>query len=190
MCTPNTSGKRSKTPHDGPVVEGAVGAGTGTLCFGWKGGIGSASRVLPEELGGFTLGALVQSNFGLPRDLVICGVPVGRYLTPPGAEPPAQAPGSIMIVLATDAPLSSLQLWRLCARAGPGLARLGGILSHGSGDFVIAFSTAQRIPHHSLAPTLPQLALGNEAGVMNGLFRAVVEAVEEAVLNSLAVARA
>ena len=173
----------------GPVAEGAVGAGTGTKCFGWKGGIGSASRVLPGELGGFTLGALVQSNFGSPRDLVITGVPVGRYLVPPGAAPLVQAPGSIMIALATDAPLSSLQLGRLCARAGPGLARLGGILSHGSGDFVIAFSTAQRIPHHTLAPIIPQLALGNEAGVMDGLFRAVVETVEEAVLNSLAAAR-
>jgi D-aminopeptidase len=78
----------------GPVVEGAIGAGTGTICFGWKGGIGSASRVLPEELGGFTLGALVQSNFGSPRDLVIGGVPVGRYLLPPGDTAPAQTPGA------------------------------------------------------------------------------------------------
>ena len=172
----------------GPVLEGAVGAGTGTRCFGWKGGIGSASRVLPGELGGFTLGTLVQSNFGAPRDLVIAGLPVGRYLSAPEASS-AQAPGSIMVVLATDAPLSARQLGRLCVRAAAGLARLGGVLSHGSGDFVIAFSTTQRIPQRAPRPTVMQLALANEATVMDGLFRAVVESVEEAVLNSLAAAQ-
>jgi D-aminopeptidase len=177
-----------QSASDGPVTEGAVGAGTGTVCFGWKGGIGSASRVLPEELGGFTLGALVQSNFGSPRDLTINGVPVGRRLAPP-QTPPVSAPGSVMVVLATDAPLSALQLQRLCARAVVGLGRTGAILSHGSGDFVVAFSTAQLIPHRATAITIPQVTLSREAAVMNGLFRAVVEAVEEAVLNSLAAAQ-
>jgi D-aminopeptidase len=158
------------------------------MCFGWKGGIGSASRVLPAELGGFTLGALVQSNFGSPGELVIAGVPVGRRLAPPNA-PPAQSPGSIMVVLATDAPLSSLQLQRLCVRVTAGLAHTGSTLSHGSGDFVIAFSTAQHIPQRSPAPTIQQLALGSEAVIMSSLFRAVIEAVEEAVLNSLAMAQ-
>ena len=159
------------------VLEGAVGAGTGTMCFGWKGGIGTASRVLPIELGGFTLGALVQSNFGRPRDLVIAGVPIGRSLQPPqpghsrapsaGIQGlhPHNAPlgdldarplrdhsgmttmhddkGSIMIVLATDAPLDARQLQRLCVRAGAGLARVGSHYGHGSGDFVIGFSTAR-----------------------------------------------
>jgi D-aminopeptidase len=175
----------------GPVVEGAVGAGTGTICFGWKGGMGSASRTLPGALGGFTLGALVQSNFGSPGDLIIAGYPVGRHLSPPNkaAPEPAQAPGSIMMVLATDAPLASRQLERLCVRAAAGLARVGGVLGHGSGDFVIAFSTAYRLPHRAPAPTVMQPALANEAGVMSALFRAVIESVEEAVLNSLAAAQ-
>lgn len=172
----------------GPVGEGAVGAGTGTMCFGWKGGIGSASRILPPELGGFTLGALVQSNFGAPRDLLIAGIPVGRSLTPPKV-PPAGAPGSVMVVLATDAPLSARQLERLCVRAAAGLARTGAMLGHGSGDFVIAFSSAYRIPQRAPALTAMQPVLVDETGVMNGLFRAVIEAVEEAVLNSLAAAQ-
>jgi len=172
----------------GQVLEGAVGAGTGTMCFGWKGGIGSASRLIPAELGGFTLGALVQSNFGSPHDLIIDGFPVGLHLSPPLAPPPL-TPGSIMIILATNAPLSSQQLQRLCARATAGLARTGSMLGHGSGDFVVAFSTAQLIPHQSPAPTIPLVGLANEAGIMNSLFRAVIEAVEEAVLNSLAAAQ-
>jgi D-aminopeptidase len=178
-----------ESASDGPVIEGAVGAGTGTMCFGWKGGIGSASRLLPGILGGFTLGALVQSNFGSPADLVIAGVPIGQQITPPRAALD-QPPGSIMIILATDAPLSTRQLERLCVRAAAGLARVGGVFSHGSGDFVIAFSTAYRIPQRALAPTLMRPALANEAGVMNGLSRGVIEAVEEAVLNSLATAQA
>jgi D-aminopeptidase len=168
----------------GPVAEGAVGAGTGTMCYGWKGGIGTASRVLPTEAGGFILGALVQSNFGARRDLMIGGVPVGRRLAhPDGLQPPI--PGSIMIILATDAPLSARQLQRLCSRSAAGLARTGSFLQHGSGDFVIAFSTAQRVAHQPQALTLSQDVLANEALVINGLFRGVVECVEEAVLNSL-----
>ena len=214
------------------VLEGAVGAGTGTMCFGWKGGIGTASRVLPIELGGFTLGALVQSNFGRPRDVAIAGVPIGKSLQPPqlghprapspSASPaqragydvagiqglhPHNAPlgdldarplrehsgmttmhddkGSIMIVLATDAPLDARQLQRLCVRAGAGLARVGSHYGHGSGDFVIGFSTAHRIAHELIEVVAMCTMLINEAQVIDGLFCAVVESVEEAIVNSL-----
>ena len=173
----------------GPVAEGAVGAGTGTLCFGWKGGIGTASRVLPFSLGGFTLGALVQSNFGRPDDLVIAGVPLGRSLQPPSKRAEADDKGSIMIVLATDAPLDARQLQRLCVRAGAGLARVGGHYGHGSGDFVIAFSTANRIEHEPIELVAMHAALIAEGKVIDGLFRAVVESVEEAIVNSLFRAR-
>jgi D-aminopeptidase len=168
----------------GPVRQGAVGAGAGTLCYGWKGGIGSASRLLAPELGGFCLGALVQSNFGSRRELVIGGVQIGRQLRHL-QEPPPTSPGSIMIVLATDAPLSSRQLQRLCVRAAAGLARTGGALRHGSGDFVVAFSTAERLPHLPASLTASRAVLLDEEPVMNGLFLAVIESVEEAVLNSL-----
>lgn len=196
----------------GAVIEGAVGAGTGTMCCGWKGGIGTASRVLPIELGGFTLGALVQSNFGRPRDLVIAGVPIGRSLQPPshsrapvagiqeihsrntplddldvrqGHSGMMDDKGSIMIVLATDAPLDARQLQRLCVRAGAGLARVGSHYGHGSGDFVIGFSTANRIEHEPIGLTGTRAVLIAEAKVIEGLFRAVVESVEEAIVNSL-----
>ena len=170
----------------GPVAEGAVGAGTGTTCFGWKGGIGTASRLLPAEGGGFTVGALVQSNFGRPRDLTLCGVPVGRHLSPSAAsDPPPHRGGSVMIVLATDAPLTARQLRRLCVRAAAGLARTGSIYGHGSGDFVIAFSTAWRIEHRPASLTTNQVVLADEGQAMAWLFPAVVESVEEAVLNSL-----
>jgi D-aminopeptidase len=175
-----------ETAAAGPVVEGGVGAGTGTTCFGWKGGIGTASRLVPRQAGGFAVGALVQSNFGRPCDLVICGVPVGRYVHPPTAGgTPEQERGSIMIVLATDAPLDSRQLRRLCVRAGVGLARTGSHHGHGSGDFVIAFSVAHRIPHAPEALTREETVLADEARAMQWLFPAVVESVEEAVVNSL-----
>lgn len=197
----------------GAVLEGAVGAGTGTMCFGWKGGIGTASRVLPIELGGFTLGALVQSNFGRSRDLMIAGVPIGRSLQPPShSRAPGVAgiqqshsqtallndmdarlhhsgmtddKGSIMIVLATEAPLDARQLHRLCVRAGAGLARVGSHYGHGSGDFVIGFSTANRLEHEPIGLTGTRAVLIDEGKVMDGLFRAVVESVEEAIVNSL-----
>jgi len=172
--------------RSGPVPEGAIGAGTGTQCFGWKGGIGTASRVLSAEAGGFTVGALVQSNFGRPRDLTILGIPVGRHLQPLGpAKPPAQEKGSVMIVLATDAPLDARQLRRLCVRAAVGLARTGSHHMHGSGDFVIAFSTAYRIEHTPASLTALRPVLADEPTVMGGLFPAVAECVEEAILNSL-----
>ena len=174
----------------GPVAEGAVGAGTGTRCFGWKGGIGTASRVLPSEAGGFSLGALVQSNFGHPLDLAVAGVPIGCHIQPPdGPKPEARDQGSIMIILATDAPLTARQLWRLCVRAAAGLARTGSTYDHASGDFAIAFSTAYRIEHEPERLTALQATIADEARVMDGLFRAVVESVEEAILNSLCQAK-
>ena len=176
----------------GHVVEGAVGAGTGTICFGWKGGIGTASRMLPKMGGGYTVGALVQSNFGRAEDLVVCSVPVGREIKPPprraaprGLPDVAQKEGSIMIVLATDAPLGARQLGRLCVRVGAGLARTGSTLGHGSGDFVIAFSTAQRVVHAPEALEEMQPVVAGEGKAMYWLFPAVIECVEEAVLNSL-----
>ena len=162
---------------DDAVVEGAIGAGTGTTCYGWKGGIGTASRITPDATGGFTVGALVQTNFGRPEDLRFAGVPVGQFLRPP--QPPQPERGSVMVVLATDAPLDARQLHRLCVRAGAGLARTGATIGHGSGDFVIAFSTTHRVAARSV---------DDEAQGMEGLFPAVVESVEEAVLNSLCAA--
>lgn len=173
----------SATP--GPVAEGAVGAGTGTSCFGWKGGIGTASRMVPDKAGGYTVGALVQSNFGRPQDLVVCGVPVGRQIRPPDLTPPPADHGSIMVILATDAPLSERQLRRLCVRAAAGLARAGSHYGHGSGDFVIAFSTTWQIEHDPTSLTTTQTVLADEGQAMGQLFPAVVESVEEAVLNSL-----
>lgn len=168
----------------GPVEEGSVGAGTGTRAFGWKGGIGTSSRRLPDSLGGHTVGVLVQSNFG--GVLTIAGLPVGRLLGRydfrETVEPRA-GDGSCMIVLATDAPLSSRNLERLARRAVLGLARTGSYLANGSGDFVIAFSTAGPIPHAAPGRTLRAEELTNEA--MSPLFLAAVEAVEEAVCNSL-----
>jgi len=167
------------------VAEGAVGAGTGTTCFGWKGGIGTASRQLPPEGGGFRLGALVQTNFGRPQDLTICGVAVGRGLRPLGRGVMIPDRGSVMVVLATDAPLDARQLSRLAGRAGAGLVRTGAHHSHGSGDFVLAFSTATRIPH--FAETLVRVApaVADEGRLMAHLFPAVADCVEEAVVNSL-----
>jgi D-aminopeptidase len=173
----------------GPVSEGAVGAGTGTTCFGWKGGIGTASRILPEEAGGFTVGTLVQSNFGRPEALRIDAVPIGRHIRPPlSQEQPSREGGSIMTVLATDAPLTSRQLRRLCVRAVGGLARTGSTFDHGSGDFVIAFSTGWRIEHEPDSMIATRPVLDNEPKAMVWLLPAVAECVEEAVLNSLFVA--
>jgi len=168
----------------GPVAEGSVGAGTGTRALGFKGGIGTASRRLPETLGGYTVGALVQSNFG--GILTIDGAPVGRLL---GGYPfeetlkEASRDGSCMVVLATDAPLSARNLERLARRAVLGLARTGSFMSNGSGDFAIAFSTANLRPYR---PDRPVLAVEDlDDGALDPLFLAAVESVEEAVYNSL-----
>jgi D-aminopeptidase len=172
----------------GPVEEGSVGAGTGTMAFGWKGGIGTSSRVLPQSLGGWTVGALVQTNFGgvLSLDGAPVGETLGRYDFHDKIEsshPPAGGDGSCMIVLATDAPLSSRNLERMAARAILGLARTGSFMSNGSGDFVIAFSTRNQVPYEPKQPTATVEEVHNDA--MSPLFLATVEAVEEAVYNSL-----
>lgn len=172
----------------GSVGEGNVGAGTGTTCFGWKGGIGTSSRVIPAECGGWTVGALVQANFGDPAELRILGRPVAKWLAEWRPDVPAGDVGSVMIVLATDAPLSERQLGRLSKRAAAGLARLGSVYGHGSGDFVIAFSTAERIPDPPLSLTTPITTVIDEGAAMRGLFPAVADSVEEAVLNALCMA--
>lgn len=169
----------------GAIQEGNVGAGTGTICFGFKGGIGTSSRVLPEKSGGYTIGVLVQSNFG--GVLQIDGVPVGEelkqfYLSDQLMD---KADGSCMIVVATDAPVDARNLERMAQRAIMGLSKTGGIGSNGSGDYVIAFSTnAQvRVKHDSKDKTETIQVLRNDA--MSPLFMAVIEATEEAIINSL-----
>lgn len=166
----------------GPVAEGVVGAGAGTSCYGWKGGIGTASRVLPARGQHYTIGVLVQSNFGRPEELTIAGVPVGLQLKPPVDR--RVEDGSIMIILATDAPLDVRQLGRLCQRAPFGLARTGSTCHGGSGDFVIAFSTANRIPDRPESVVVTQTAVF-EQPIMSLFSLAVIEAVEEAIYNSL-----
>ena len=168
---------------DGPVSEGSVGAGTGTVCFGWKGGIGTSSRVLPGAYGGFTVGVLVQTNFG--GVLTIDGVPVGRELGRYAFGPErGGGDGSCMIVVATDAPLDARDLRRLAARAVFALARTGSSYANGSGDYAIAFSTSPeaRTRHGETAPR-PHALLPTEG--VSPLFEAVLEATEEAVYNSL-----
>ncbi len=180
-----------ETASDGAVREGAVGAGTGTVAFGWKGGIGTSSRALPPTLGGYTVGVLVQSNFG--GVLSINGAPVGRELgryafqRELGAAargPQDRGDGSIMIVVATDAPLSARSLERLASRAIVGLGRTGASMTNGSGDYVIAFSTAAEVRRQFGARAPAAVAdLPNDA--MSPLFQAVAEVTEEAIINSL-----
>jgi D-aminopeptidase len=198
-----------ETATRGPVEEGSVGAGTGTRAFGWKGGIGTSSRVLPGALGGYAVGVLVQSNYG--GILSMNGAPVGRelgryayqeYVGPGGGHPEAEREGSqstgagegfggipdleggsIMMVVATDAPLSSRNLERLARRVLLGLARTGSSASNGSGDYVIAFSTAPEVRRRSSAGPREILDLPNDA--VSGLFQAAIESTEEAIYNSL-----
>ncbi|MFZ5625656.1 MAG: P1 family peptidase [Gemmatimonadota bacterium] len=173
----------------GPVAEGAVGAGTGTIAFEWKGGIGTSSRVVRAGDSTWTVGVLVQSNFGAAADLTMMGVPVGRLLARGGitrGAAPTGADGSIMIVVATDAPLSDRNLRRLAARAIIGIGRTGAVAENGSGDYVIAFSTAPAVRRGRDARRLAQVDLGNQE--MSALFHGVVEATEEAVYNSLTMA--
>ena len=167
----------------GPVAEGSFGAGTGTVCFGFKGGIGTSSRRLPNELGGYTVGVLVQTNFG--GILTINGAPVGRELGNFWLSQYAgdRGDGSCMVVVATDAPLGSRNLRRLAKRALLGLARTGSVMSNGSGDYVIAFSTARRIVDGGEREEDVGKRLANNH--VSPLFLAVVEATEEAVYNSL-----
>ena len=184
-----------RSAQDGPVQEGSVGAGTGTRAFGFKGGIGTSSRVVPASAGGYTVGVLVQTNFG--GVLTMNGAPVGQelgqyylkeQLNPPHqgqseAGPTDRADGSIIIVVATDAPVDARNLERLAARAMLGLARTGSPSTNGSGDYVIAFSVA---PQNRIKPRVgvsQVTVLGNDA--MSPLFLAAVEATEEAIYNSL-----
>ena len=181
----------------GPVEEGAVGAGTGTTAFGWKGGIGTSSRALPESLGGYTVGVLVQSNFG--GILQIAGAPVGRELgrysfmnqvrggrgddPAPHEDAEPQARGSIMMVVATDAPLSERNLERVAMRAVMGLSRTGSFAGNGSGDYVIGFSTAPGVRRRpgDVVRSIEDLSNDN----ISAIFQATVEATEEAVYNSM-----
>ena len=196
-----------ETASGGPVEEGSVGAGRGTTAFGWKGGIGTSSRVLPESLGGFTVGVLVQSNFG--GILAMAGAPVGQELgrysfrnaiegdsqdQGAGAGDAEGAPtsewtdedegqGSIMIVVATDAPLSPFKLERLAKRAIMGLARTGSFAGNGSGDYVIAFSTAEGVRRQPDEEWTELIEVPNDR--ISALFEGAVEATQEAIYNSL-----
>ena len=179
-----------RNADDGPVAEGSVGAGTGTQAFGWKGGIGTSSRMLPNSLGGYTVGVLVQTNYG--GVLTMNGAPVGRELgtysfadqLTPSTSSENQEDGSIMMVVATDAPLDARSLNRVAMRAMMGLARTGSFASNGSGDYVIAFSTHPDVrgPRRSDAPVItPQLVNTS----MSPLFAATAEATEEAIYNAI-----
>jgi D-aminopeptidase len=170
----------------GPVAEGAVGAGTGTIAFGWKGGIGTSSRVLPQSLGGYTIGVIAQTNYG--GILQVMGAPVGKELGQYAFKREAESPGergdgSCVMVIATDAPLSDRNLQRLAARAIMGLSRTGSSASNGSGDYVLAFSTSEKVRRRFDARQLATEELANEP--MSALFQATVEATEEALYNSL-----
>lgn len=178
-----------RTAKTGPVAEGSIGAGTGTMAFGWKGGIGTSSRVLPAALGGYRVGVLVQTNYG--GALTIDGVPIGkelgRYYLKEETQPLA-ADGSIMLVIATDAPVSDRNLTRLAKRAIAGVARTGSAFSNGSGDYAIAFSTAaaaRRTPERRRG-VASFAEVSNDA--ISPLFAAVAEATEEAIDNSLLMA--
>lgn len=183
-----------ESASDGAVQEGSVGAGTGTVAFGWKGGIGTSSRKLPASLGGWTVGLLVQSNFG--GVLQVSGAPVGRELDRYAFQKavamqagdrrgPAddRGDGSIIIVIATDAPLGDRNLRRVASRAMMGLGRTGSSASNGSGDYILAFSTAESVRRAFDAPRLETSELANEQ--MSAVFQASVEAVEEAIYNSI-----
>ena len=189
------------TAASGPVPEGTVGAGTGMVSYGFKGGIGTSSRRLSDQEGGYTIGVLVNANHGRRPELTVSGVPVGRLydegtslsgvLPGPGAQTgalvgPGSAEGSIIVVIATDAPLDARQLTRVAKRAALGLARTGSTARHGSGDFMLAFSTANVIPHY------PKEAVFNMAHLsdahINPILSATVEATEEAILNALTAA--
>ncbi len=180
-----------ESARDGTVEEGTVGGGTGMTCFGFKGGIGTASRVVRVEHDGtaheWTVGVLVQANFGSRELLMIDGVPVGRELCDwVPAEPVPPKEGSIVMVMATDAPLDFRQLGRVARRCGAGLARTGSIYGNTSGDFVIAFSTANKVPHFANGMTRTMEVIAEESvSPINALFQAAAEATEEAITNSL-----
>jgi D-aminopeptidase len=189
--TPDDVFAAVKNAKGGPVEEGDVGAGTGTVVFGWKGGIGTASRRLPAHLGGYSVGVLVQTNFG--GVLTIAGAPVGQELgqyylredLQQAGSGSDKADGSCMIVIATDAPLDARNLKRLAARAWLGVARTGSSASNGSGDYAIAFSTAPQVRIHANDKALTRSAEVMTNDAMSPLFLAAIEATEEAVYNSM-----
>ena len=169
----------------GRVEEGGVGAGTGMISYEFKGGIGTSSRVLPKTSGGYTVGVLLNANHGLRPTLRVLGAPVGREIT--DLKPQFRKEGSIVVVLATDAPLDPRQLSRLAKRAMLGIARTGSVAYHGSGDVAIAFSTGNRIPHHPDHRLLNLTLLSDFH--LDELFEAAADAAEEAVLNALLAGR-
>ena len=171
-----------ESASSGAVQEGSVGAGTGTVAFGFKGGIGTSSRMWRTNQSSYTVGVLVQSNYG--GSLTINGAPVGRELNARNATQ-RSGDGSIMIVVATDAPLNPRNLERLAARAITGLARTGSSMSNGSGDFVIAFSTAAAVRRTMATSNAPRPVEDLPNDLMSGLFRAVADATEEAIYNSM-----
>ncbi len=187
--TPEMIRRAIDSAQDGPVPEGALGAGTGTVAFGWKGGIGTSSRRLPEALGGYTVGALVQSNFG--GVLQMNGIPVGQMLGQYYLKDELDngaADGSIMILLATDAPLSDRNCTRLARRGLAGLARTGASMSDQSGDYALAFSTAESVRRTLQRRSSPSMVIELPNGMMSPVFEAAIEAVEEAIYNSLCMA--
>lgn len=177
-------------PAGTPVGEGNIGAGTGMVTFGFAGGIGTASRRITQEYGGYTLGALLLANFGKQSDLTIAGIPVGRELQQTDKAAREREKGSVIVVLATDAPLDARQLGRLARRVPLGLARTGTHGGHGSGDLAIAFSAAEQIPHEETPLVRKVNVLNEQSPALDALFAAVVEATEEAVINALCTARA
>lgn len=177
-----------ESAHGGFIPEGNVGGGTGMLCHGFKGGTGTASRVLSEEDGGYTVGVLVQANHGRRENLTVSGVPVGKILTGYTPINPAVAPeqgtGSIIVVVATNAPVWPMQLSKMCRRVSIGIGRVGGGYSNSSGDIFIAFSTANENAYTHTKTTIE--ILGDER--MDPLYKAVADATEEAILNALCAA--
>ena len=177
------------TATSGPVAEGSVGGGTGMICCDFKAGIGTSSRKLPPALGGYTVGVLVMSNFGHARDLRIAGFPVGPVLEADYRELPKResSAGSIIAVLATDAPLNSHQLGRVSKRVALGIGRAGSIAAHGSGEIILAFSTANEIPRTTRKMIYHMKVLLDQR--LDPVYEAAIEATEEAILNSLCMAR-
>jgi D-aminopeptidase len=177
-----------ESARSGPVDEGNVGGGTGMMTCGFKGGIGTSSRRLPHDLGSYTIGVLVMSNFGNREDLRVDGIPVGRMLAPRYAhiEERRSSYGSIIAVLATDAPLIAHQLTRLAKRVALGIGRAGSFAAHNSGEIVVAFSNANSVPRQPQRPVYRLRVL--QDGLMDPLYQAAVEAAEEAILNALCMA--
>jgi D-aminopeptidase len=169
-----------------PCQEGSIGAGTGMIAFEWKGGIGTSSRVMPSEHGGYTVGVMVVTNFGADEQLIINGVPIGCELSVPYPPIPTDKEGSCIIVIATDAPFSSQQLKKLTKRAFLGLGRTGGTGRNGSGDLAIAFSTSNKITRDPISIADERTVIHEFSyDALNSLFDATVEATEEAILNSM-----